>query len=122
MEPSNWRRPRSGRITRRRLFALGEKSGSLATLDRFAPPVRLAEQTFAGVRLRVGQVCGKAGVVVPHGMRCRPPEPVRAILDPKLSAPVHLTLRGLAIMARLRSVQRHVPYRRASSAALNARK
>jgi hypothetical protein len=52
------------------------------------PGSPIAGANLSGVRLRVGQVCGKAGVVVPHGKRCRPPEPVRAVSGPKLSAPV----------------------------------
>ena len=40
------------------------------------PGSPIAGANLSGVRLRVGQVCGKAGVVVPHGKWCRPPEPV----------------------------------------------
>jgi hypothetical protein len=39
-------------------------------------------------------VCGKAGVAVPHGKWCRPPEPVRAVMARNCPLRFNLTLRS----------------------------
>jgi hypothetical protein len=60
MEPSNWRMSRSGRIY---ALAIGHARGLARSLARWTDSHGdpIAARVIRGVRLGVGQVCGKAG-------------------------------------------------------------
>ena len=111
---------RSGR-TREIDGRVNEHAAAEATLDQSRRQSH-CRRNLAGCASTGRPGVREGGVVVPHETRCRAPEPVRAIVDPKMSAPVHLTKRHCAFMAPRRFVQRHVPYRPTESTALNARK